>query len=165
MQKKKPYPNAVILTAKSIYKPKYIALNLLLAIAYYALFVYLASVQGGGSIMLRTNPLLVLGLITTSSIALTIAIYSIKNTRRNYAKANGTAASLGTLVAGTGLCGCTTTFPAVIAAGIGVGSTGVYALSSFLKTYSTYIFSVLIVMNILVIAYYSNKLSRPMCKR
>lgn len=152
------------LVIKEIYKPKYLALNLILAIAYYALFLYLAYIQGGGSVMVGTSGILIFGLIATSSIALTIAIYSISNTRRNKAKASGTAVSLGTMVTGTGLCGCTTTFPAVIAAGIGVSSTGVYALGGFLKNNNPYIFSGLIILNLFVIGYYLDKFSRRECK-
>lgn len=152
-------------TIKNIYKPKYVALNLLLGVAYYALFLYLAYIQGGGAVMLlRTSWILIFALVATSSVALTIAIYSIANTRRNQAKSSGTAVSLGTLVTGTGLCGCTTTFPAVIAAGIGVSSTGVYALGGFLKNNSPYIFSALIILNLFVIGYYLDKFSNRECR-
>lgn len=152
------------ITVKHIYKPKYIALNLFLGVAYYALFLYLAYIQGGGAVMLRTSGVLIFGLLATSSVALTIAIYSIANTRRNQAKSSGTAVSLGTLITGTGLCGCTTTFPAVIAAGIGVSSTGVYALGGFLKNNNPYIFSALIILNLFVIIYYLDRFSKPRCK-
>lgn len=151
-------------TLKSIYTPKYIALNIFLAVMYYVIFLYLAYVQGGGAIMLSTSAILIFGLVATASVALTIAIYSIANTKRNQAKASGTTISLGTLVTGTGLCGCTTTFPALIATGIGVSSTNVYALGGFLKNNSPYIFSLLIVLNILVAVYYLNKFSKPQCK-
>lgn len=152
------------LTIKNIYKPKYLALNLFLGVIYYALFLYLAFVQGGGAVMLETSGVLIFGLIATSSIALTLAIYSISNTRRNQAKASGTITSLGTLVIGTGLCGCTTTFPAVIAAGIGVSSIGVYALGGFLKNNNLYIFSALILLNFFVIIYYLDKFSKRKCR-
>ena len=152
------------LAIKRIYKPKYLALNLLIGIAYYALFLYLATIQGGGAIMSGTPWVLVFGLIATSSITLTIAIYSISNTRNNQAKASGTAVSFGTIVTGTGLCGCATTFPAVIAAGIGISTTGVYALGSFLKNYNLYIYSGFIIMNLFVIGYYLNKFSKRECK-
>ena len=152
------------LAIKRIYKPKYLALNLLIGIAYYALFLYLATIQGGGAIMSSAPWILVFGLIATSSITLTIVIYSISNTRNNQAKASGTAVSLGTIVTGTGLCGCVTTFPAVIAAGIGISTTGVYALGSFLKNYNLYIYSGFIIMNLFVIGYYLNKFSKRECK-
>ena len=152
------------LAIKRVYKPKYLALNLLFGITYYALFLYLATIQGGGAIMSGTPWVLVFGLIATSSITLTIAIYSISNTRNNQAKASGTAVSFGTIVTGTGLCGCATTFPAVIAAGIGISTTGVYALGSFLKNYNLYIYSGFIIMNLFVIGYYLNKFSKRECK-
>lgn len=151
-------------TLRDIYNPKYIALNLSLAIIYYLLFLYFAYIQGGGAIMVSTSIILIFGLIVTSSITSTIAIYSIANTRRNQAKTSGTIASLGTLVAGTGLCGCTTTFPAVIAAGIGMSSTNVYALGGFLKNNNPYIFSVLILLNLFVIGYYLDKFSKRECR-
>ena len=152
------------LAIKRVYKPKYLALNLLLGIAYYVIFLYLATIQGGGAIMTGTPWILVFGLIATSSIALTISIYSISNTRRNQAKASGTAVSLGTIVTGTGLCCCVTTFPAIIAAGIGISTPGVYALGSFLKNYNLYIYSGLILLNLFVIGYYLNKFSKRECR-
>ncbi len=147
---------------------KYIALNILLGVAYYELFLYLASVQGGGSIMVAANPFLILGLVVTSSIALTIGIYSIisyKNRTRNHAKINETAASIGTIVMGTGLCGCNTAFPLAAATALGVSSTGTFALGAVLKNYSTPILAGLVIINILVISYYSNKFSKPTRKR
>ncbi len=153
---------------RKIYRLKYIALGIFLGIIYYELFLYLASVQGGGFIMVEANPFLIFGLVATSSIALTMGIYSIisyKNLARNHAKINGTAASVGTIVMGTGLCGCNTAFPLAVATALGVGSTGTYALGGFLKDYGTPILAGMVIINILVIAYYSNKFSKPTCKR
>jgi len=150
-------------TLKRVYKPKYIALNLLLAGVYYALFLYLSYVQGGNAIMTSNWPL-VFVLIISSSILLTIAIYSIKNTGRSSAKISGTVGSVGTVVLGSGLCGCTTTFLPVIATAIGVGTAGVFGLSRFLSDYSVEIFSAMIILNMLVIVYYTNKLSSQNCK-
>ncbi|MDE1828157.1 MAG: hypothetical protein KGH65_03295 [Candidatus Micrarchaeota archaeon] len=164
MHKKKSYFNAVLPVMRSIYKPKYIALNLFLAVAYYGLFLYLAYVQGGGAVMVRTSGFLIFGLVATSSIALTIAIYSIKNTIRNNAKTSGTATSFATLASGTGLCGCTTTFPAVVATAAGISSPNVLTFISFLKNYNPYIFGALIIFNLAAIGYYLNKFSEPICK-
>ncbi|OJI07271.1 MAG: hypothetical protein BK997_03360 [Candidatus Micrarchaeum sp. ARMAN-1] len=142
-------------TLKRIYKPKYIVLNLFILVAYSAIFLYLAYVQGGNAIMASNWPLVSV-LIITSSIIMTIAIYSIKNTRRNKA---GTVGSAGAVVLGSGLCGCTTAFLPAIAIAAGVGASNVYWLTGFLFSYSVEILSALIIMNLLIIVYYTNKLS------
>lgn len=144
-------------TLKSVYKPKYIALNLLIGLIYYAAFYYLSYIQGGNAIMLYLPVYIIFLLVATSSILLTITIYSIKNRKRN---ASGAAASVGTVVLGSGLCGCTTTLLPTAALALGASITSVYVLSSFLRNYGIEITSALIVVNLVVVAYYVNKLSR-----
>lgn len=150
---------------KLIYKPRYIALNLLLAIVYYAIFLYLAYVQGGNAVMTSNWPL-AFALIITSSIVMTIAVYSMKNRISRNAKISGSVGSVSTIVLGTGLCGCATTFLPTIATVIGVGTAGVFGLSRFLSDYSVGIFSAMIMLNLLIAVYYINKLSgRKQIKR
>lgn len=147
-------------TIKNIYKPRFIALNLFLGAAYYAAFLYLAYLQGGNALMVLLPAYLLFLLIATSSILMTVVVYSIMNKRRGTAKVSGTAASAGTVVLGSGLCGCTTTLLPTIALAVGVSTPGVYALTSFLRNYNVYITSVLIVVNAIVLLFYINKLSK-----
>ena len=146
-------------TLRKIYKPKYIVLTIFLGIFYAAAFWYLAYIQGGNSVMLVVPIYLIFLLIASSSILTTIAIYSIKNTRRNNAKIFGTATSGGTILLGSGLCGCTTTFLPTIAFFVGASTPTVFVLTSFLKNYSVEVISVSIAINVIFIAYYLNKLS------
>ena len=149
---------------KRVYTPKYAALSLALGVAYYAAFWYLAYIQGGDAVMLYMPIYLILALVASSSILTTVAVYSIRNTRKNNAKISGTAASASTLLLGSGLCGCTTTLLPTLAFAAGAGTPAVYALSSFLKNYNIWIISMLILFNTLVLAYYLNKLSSPACR-
>ena len=148
-------------TLREIYSPKYIGLTIALGIAYSVAFWYLAYIQGGNAVMLYIPTYLIFLLIASSSILTTIAIYSIKNTRRNNAKMSGPATSASTVLLGSGLCGCTTTLLPTIALALGVSTPTVYAFSSFLKNYSIEIISMLIILNTVVLAYYLNKLSSP----
>lgn len=149
---------------KRIYTPKYAALSLALGVAYYAAFWYLAYIQGGNAVMLYIPIYLIFLLVASSSILTTVSVYSIRNTRKNNAKISGTAASASTLLLGSGLCGCTTTLLPTFAFAVGAGTPAVYALSSFLKNYNIEIISVLILFNVMVLAYYLNKLSSPACR-
>ena len=146
-------------TLKEIYKPRYVGLTFALGIVYAIAFWYSAYLQGGDAVMLYIPIYLVFLLIVSSSILMTVAVYSMKNRRRNNIKTTGTAASAGTVILGSGLCGCTTTLLPTIALAIGVGTPTVYELSSFLKNYNVEIISVLIIINVAVLAYYLNKLS------
>ena len=151
-------------TLRQVYKPKYIGLTFAIGIAYAAAFWYLAYIQGGNAVMLYIPTYLIFLLIASSSILTTIAIYSIKNTRRNNAKMSGPATSASTVLLGSGLCGCTTTLLPTIALALGVSTPTVYAFSSFLKNYNIEIIFVLILFNAMVLAYYLNKLSSPACR-
>lgn len=151
-------------TLRKIFKPRYAALTLILGIAYFLAFWYLAYIQGGSAVMLSVPIYMVFLLVASSSVLMTIAIYSIKNTRKNNAKTTGTAASSGTVILGSGLCGCTTTLLPTIALAAGVSPPAVYALTSFLRNYNIEIISLLVAINVAVIAYYLNKLSDPKCR-
>ena len=150
-------------TLRQIYKPKYVGLTIAIGIAYSAAFWYLAYIQGGNDVMLYVPIYLIFLLVASSSILTTVAVYSIRNTRKNNAKISGTATSASTLLLGSGLCGCTTTLLPTLALAVGAGTPAVYALSSFLKNYNVEIISALIILNMAVLVYYINKLSSPKC--
>jgi len=62
---------------KGIYKPKYIILNIAIAIAYYYIIAYIISIQQRG-IPITPIPLyLVYLLVITSSVTIAMAVYSI----------------------------------------------------------------------------------------
>ncbi len=155
--------SSMALTLKQIYKPKYIILSLFLLAAYYAIFLYLAYIQGGNAIMVVAPWYVIFGLIFSSSILMTIAIYSVRNTRQNNAKASGTATSAGSVILGSGLCGCTTTLLPSVALFLGASTTTAYAISGFVRNYSVYIFTVSIIVNLIVIGYYLNEFSGSKC--
>ena len=144
-----------------IYRPKYVAITFVLGIAYAFAFWCLAYIQGGNAVMRSVPIYLIFLLIASSSILMTIAIYSIRNMRKNGAK-TGTAASAGTVILGSGLCGCTTALLPTVALAVGLSAPATYALTSFLSNYSIEIVSLLIALNVVVIVYYLNKLSNPM---
>ena len=148
-------------TLKEIYKPKYIGLTVALGIAYSVVFWYLAYLQGGNAVMVSVPIYMIFLLIVSSSILMTVAAYSIKNTRRNNTKTTGAAASAGTVILGSGLCGCTTTLLPTIAIAVGISMPTVFTLASFLKNYNIEIISLLIAINVIALAYYLNKLSSP----
>ena len=151
-------------TLREIYSPKYIGLTIALGIAYSIAFWYLAYIQGGNAVMLYVPIYLILALVASSSMLTTVAVYSIRNTRKNNAKISGTAASASTLLLGSGLCGCTTTLLPTLALAAGAGTPAVYALTAFLRNYNIEIISALILFNAMVLAYYLNKLSSPACR-
>ncbi len=147
-------------TLREIYRPKYIGLTITLGIAYSIAFWYLAYIQGGNDVMLSVPIYLIFLLIVSSSNLMTVAIYSIRNMRKSNAKTTGTAASAGTVILGSGLCGCTTTLLPTVALAVGISTPTVYALASFLKNYDTEIVLLLIVINVVVLVYYLNKSPR-----
>lgn len=151
-------------TLREIYKPKYAVLTVVLGITYSFAFWYLAYIQGGSAVMLSVPIYMVFLLVASSSVLMTIAVYSMWNTRKNNANVKGTAASAGTVILGSGLCGCTTTLLPTLALAAGMSTPAVYALTSFLRDYNVEIILLLIALNVAVIAYYLNKLSDPTCK-
>ncbi len=151
-------------TLKKIYTPKYMLLSIVLGIVYSIAFLYLAYLQGGNAIMLYIPVYLIFLLIASSAILMTVSIYSIRNMRKSNAKKTGTAASAGTVILGSGLCGCTTTLLPTVALAVGISTPTVYVLASFLKNYSVAIVSLLIVINVVVLVYYLNRLSRKRYK-
>ncbi len=154
------YLRNIISTFRFIYKPKYMTLNIFLAVVYYLGFLYLAYVQGGNAIMTSLPAYAIFFLIATSSILMTVSIYSILNATKDKPKASSGAVSIGTVVIGSGLCGCTTTLIPSVALAVGAGTSVAFALSSLIKNYSPEIISALIIVNVLIIAYSINKLSK-----
>ncbi|MGC8651742.1 MAG: hypothetical protein ACP5UH_00615 [Candidatus Micrarchaeia archaeon] len=156
----------VLQTLKRIYRPRYIAFNAAIALAYFYIVKLAIRAQDRG-IFIATIPVSMLALLSiTSAITLTIAIYSINNTRKNQAKVAASTTSvlgvaLGALVGG---CGCQVSLLAGLAEiVVGMSGAGAFALNVALAENSFYIISAIVVINILVTIYYVNKLSKPVC--
>jgi hypothetical protein len=148
-------------TLRKVYKPKYAILTVVLGITYSFAFWYLAYIQGGNAVMLSVPIYMIFLLVASSSVLMTIAVYSMWSTHKNNSKAIGTVPSVGTIVLGSGLCGCTTTLLPTMALAVGMSTPAVYALTSFLRNYNMEIILLLITLNVVIIAYYLNKLSGP----
>jgi hypothetical protein len=150
---------------KSIYKPKYIALNIAIAVAYYFVIKYLLSIQQDG-IPITTVPVyLIYLLVITSSITFTIAIYSISNTRRNHAKISATSVSAVTTFAGGVLSGCSCQAAILFnVLAFSVGSGEATLVNTIVGENAPILFGIMIILNIFVAGYYLEKLSHPKCK-
>ena len=154
-----------IKSLKSIYKPKYMALNVAIAVAYYYVIKYLLSVQQKG-IPITSVPLyLIYALVITSSITFTIAVYSISNTRRNYAKLSASSVSAVTAVTGGILsgCGCQAAILFnVLAVSVGTGEATL--INTVVSENVPILFGAMIVINLFVTGYYLEKLSKASCR-
>ncbi|EQD57942.1 conserved hypothetical protein, membrane [mine drainage metagenome] len=152
---------------KKIYsKPVYIAVNTAAAIAYYSLYTYLLSIQTHGVLVDIGLPpwYLVYLLVITSSVLLTIAVFSVKNSRNNQAALSASFTGSATAAFGgvLGGCGCTSPLLFGILAPIGLGSQ--YAIfDTFFVEYQVWLFAVFILINVGLAAYYLNRLSSPKC--
>ncbi len=150
---------------KEIYKPKYIALNIAIAVAYYYIIEYLLSIQQRGIPITSVPVYLIYILVLTSSITFTIAIYSIGNTRRNNAKISASSASVATTLVGGVLAGCgcqAAILFNVLTVSIGTG--GATLVNTIVTENAPLIFSAMIIINLFVIGYYLEKLSNPKCR-
>ncbi len=149
---------------KSIYRPKYIALNIAIAVVYYYLIKYMLSIQQRG-IPITIVPLyLIYLLVIVSSITLTIAIYSF-HTRRNQAKFSATSTSVATTVVGGVVAGCgcqAAILFNVLTISLGTGEATL--VNTIVTENAPFIFGAMIIINLFVIAYYLEKLSNPKCK-
>ncbi len=152
---------------KRIYtKPVYIAVNIVAAVVYYLIYEYLLSIQTHGlSVDINLPPAyLVYLLVITSSMLLTIAVFSIKNSRNNQAKVSATFTGTFTAAFGgvLGGCGCTSPLLFGILAPLGLGSQFV-SFDMFFINYQVELFTAFILINIGLAAYYLNKLANPKC--
>ncbi|MDE1871539.1 MAG: hypothetical protein KGI06_04870 [Candidatus Micrarchaeota archaeon] len=150
---------------RSIYGPKYIAANVAIAVAYYYLIEYLLSVQQRGIPVTSVPVYLIYALVITSSITFTIAIYSISNTRKNYARVSASSVSAITAVAGGILsgCGCQAAILFnVLSISIGTGEATM--INTIASENAPIIFGAMIIINLFVSGYYLEKLSSDSCK-
>jgi uncharacterized protein YqgC (DUF456 family) len=151
---------------RDVYRPKYILLNITLLPVYFVVYFALIAYQNGGDPSSVLPLYWIGGLVLTSSVLATIAIYSIRNTTNNKARVSastwGTAAAIvGGVIGGCG-CGAPLLLNLVIVLGMSAGEA--IALNNFLIDHQDPIFLALIAINIGVIVYYLNRLSTSACK-
>ncbi len=149
----------------SIYRPAYITLNVVIAIAYYYVFTYIVRFQNNGILLLSIPQWILYLLVATSSVLFTISIYSIRNTRRNNARISASALGTATTLAGGIIGGCGCSAPLVFSlTALGISAASITPLYLFLADNSTLLFSTMVLINLAVILYYLAKLSSPSCR-
>lgn len=152
-------------TLKEVYRPKYILLNAAFAIAYYFIIQYLLSIQQNG-IPITSVPLYLIYLLSiVSSVTLTIAVYSISNTRKNHAKLSATGVSAATTLFGGVVsgCGCQAAILFNLIA-ISAGTGEATLINTSIANNAPLIFVAMIILNLFVVTYYLEKLSKPACR-
>jgi hypothetical protein len=152
-------------TLASIYRPRYVVLNIAAFVVYYYAYFELIAYQNLGVFLSNVSEDLLYLLVLTSSMLLTIAVYSIRNTRNNRARVSAT--SLGTVTAlfggVIGGCGCSVPIISSLAV-VGLSASEVVSLNNFLADYQNEIFSLMVVVNLAVIVYYLFRLSSASCR-
>ena len=140
----------------SIYKPRYILLNAIIAVLYYAVFQFLLhyGLHYGIAFAFTNVPLyLMYALVITSSVLFTVAIYSLVHNRKSkrLGALNGGVGTampaVGSFIAG---CGChglalLALFSAVISTSEAI------SVVDFLQAYQVPLFAMLIVLNLVLI--------------
>lgn len=161
------FANNIAYSIRRIYsKPLYIAVNVAIAIFYYYLFDLIVKVQNHGVLLLISVPqYMIYALIATSSIMLTLAIYSIRNTRANAAKVSSSGFSAFAAVFGGLVSGCGCSAPLMFGLfSIFLGATEAVYLDTFVSDNSIAIMAILISINVVLTLYYLNKFAKPSCK-
>lgn len=152
-------------TLASIYRPRYVVLNIAAFVVYYYAYLELIAYQNLGVFLSNVSEGLLYALVLTSSMLLTIAVYSIRNTRNNRASVSATTlGTVATLFGGViGGCGCSV--PAISSlALVGLSASEVVSLNNFLADYQNKIFGLMVVANLAVIFYYLFRLSSASCR-
>ena len=98
-------------------------------------------------------------------MTLTIALYSASNTRKNSAKISATSVSAATTLFGGVIsgCGCQAAILFNVLA-VGVGSGEATLINTIVSENAPIVFLALIALNLSVIVYYLQKLSKPACR-
>jgi hypothetical protein len=150
---------------KDIYTIKYAAFNIAVAVAYYYVITYILSIQQHGIPITSVPVYLIYLLSIISSVTMTIALYSVSNTRKNSAKISATSVSAATTVFGgiVSGCGCQTAILFNVLA-IGLGGGEATLINTIVSENAPIVFGALIAINLSVIVYYLQKLSKPACR-
>ncbi len=152
-------------TVRRVYTPKYILLNMAAAFVYYFVLIYLISVQQYGAVIITIPLYLFYALAITASVAFTIAIYSLSNTRNNRAHVSAGLTGTVTALVGGVFAGCGCTAPIIFSlTAVGFTTAQVFALNNFISSNIILLFALMIAINLFVVIYYLNKLSNPACR-
>ncbi len=146
----------LFLALKAIYKrPRYIALNLAFIAVYYYLFRYLVLLQNRGLFLVLGVPLyMIYAVVITSSVLMTIAIYTVFARRSPQNAYGGVLGSASAVVAGI-LSGCGCTAPLILGGfSLFVGVGEATYLNNFLSDNAFAILLFFLFLNLLVIVYY-----------
>ena len=144
-----------------VYRPPYLALNMVSVIVYYLALTALIRSQNYNILLITVPKWLFYAVIISASIMLTLGVYitreAIIKKRAATTCGIGTALTLFTgVVAG---CGCSAPLIYGIAV-IGLSITEVSVLQSFIVRYSTPIFVAVLAINTLLVLYYAGKVQR-----
>ena len=154
-----------IRTLASIYRPRYVVLNIASFVVYYYAYFELIAYQNLGVFLSNVSEGLLYLLVLTSSVLLTVAVYSIRNTRNNRASVSGTTLGTVTTLFGGVIGGCGCSVPVISSlAVVGLSASEVVSLNNFLADYQNDIFGLMVVVNLVVIVYYLFRLSSASCK-
>lgn len=152
---------------KALYvrKPKYIALNVAAFLIYY--FVMRSIVLSDNKIILFNNTIseyLFYLIAITSSVIVTLAVYAAFNTRNNKAKVSAPVSGSAIALAGSFAVSCGCSFSALsYLAVIGLSTGSIIGLDTTIANYETPLMLVALILNIVILGYYANKLSKPSC--
>ena len=150
---------------KEIYRPRYLGLNAILSILYYIAINEFVLIQQNGVEFTLVNPYLIPPLAVASATTLTIAIYSINRTRRNKAKITGSTLSIFSIISGGIIAGCGCQVPILFnILLIFLSFTDAVSVYAIFSSNVNNITGFLVIINLFVIVYYLNKLSKPMCR-
>ena len=151
-------------TLASVYRPKYVVLNVAAFLVYYYAYFELIAYQNLGVFLSNVSEYLLYPLVLTSSMLLTIALYSIRNTRNNNAKISATTlGTVATLFGGViGGCGCSVPVISSLAV-VGLSASEVVSMNNFLADYQNEVFGLMVLANVSVIVYYLFRLSSTSC--
>ncbi|OJI08285.1 hypothetical protein Micr_00176 [Candidatus Micrarchaeum sp.] len=154
-------------TFRALYirKPKYIALNIAAFFIYY--FVMRGIVLIDNKIILFNNnasEYLFYLIAITSSVLVTLAIYSAFNTKNNRAKVSAPVSGSAVALAGSFAVSCGCSFSALsYLAVIGLSTGSIISLDTTIANYETPLMLAALVLNLVILGYYSSKLSKPSC--
>lgn len=152
-------------TLRSVYTPKYIVFNIVAAITYYFLYVYLIMAQQNGAFVVAISSYFIYAVVITSSIMLTIAIYAARNTKNNEAKEVASLLGTGTAVFSAVVGGCACEAPLIYGlTAFGLSTATTFGIDNFVAANQSAIFSLMIAINFFVVLYYLDKLSKPSCR-
>lgn len=152
-------------TLRSVYTPKYLLVNLVLVAVYYELIRMLIAAQQFGLVFYAIPSYLIWILTITSSVLMTVAVYSILETRAWKPRYRGAVPSTVTAIAGGvfGACGCQgavlySVFALVFGSGEAVFLTTTLAQHVFV------VFIGMSCINLLLIGHYFDALTKRECR-